>query len=671
MSEITNNDMNVDKEEITSNDQLEINDPLVKLIQKHKSDVAKYGEEAESVRVIRKEVPLVDDNNTIISVDSDKIMTNEELPIASTLSTTDSDKVVIADKVVPITSDSAVNTIEDEYGDNDLNEEIAAQEAKEQREREIAIQQKKEEEEAERRNKTKVPEYKNPQEMGEAIGFQTDKIAMINRMTQMVLKKYFIKEGEIPESYPAEGAGEHLTRLQCLGELTALYESEGAYITPKFEEIILNNWKMNNGQFAKQWVEENTAVDENGEIILQKKAEDTSVSETSQNAKVPSNEPPTINIFTPDDVSSVTVNIDEEALGEMNFSNKVNVNVIKVSTEDMFAGKKIIENSDKPGIIREFTSSSVDVQCTLPASGYRCTMTGINWFDALQLADVAGKNIQDREIEQWSMFYKHMKNVSIGEFDDFEDFLKKTKYVDGSVIMWALLTATTGDEEEFGHTCTNQKCKKDFVVKYNPHSVAHINEENITDEYFRASKASPGEEALKVFHEMGGHTIFYTLPDSGAIIELTQPSAYDMINKKLKTQDMLNKQMEEEYKNSANPQEYEGAKLQYYMGINQFITSIIIPGPDKDATPYKYTTWDDIVKILNKLSWKDSNMLSPLMSALAKKFQSPIDMYIENVNCPHCGKHIERLFVTNIQSQLLFSASRRYQNTEINLIETL
>ena len=372
MSEITNNDMNVDKEEITSNDQLEINDPLVKLIQKHKSDVAKYGEEAESVKVIRKEVPLVDDNNTIISVDSDKIMTNEELPIASTLSTTNSDKVVIADKVVPITSDSAVNTIEDEYGDNDLNEEIAAQEAKEQREREIAIQQKKEEEEAEKRNKTKVPEYKNPQEMGEAIGFQTDKIAMINRMTQMVLKKYFIKEGEIPESYPAEGAGEHLTRLQCLGELTALYEAEGAYITPKFEEIILNNWKMNNGQFAKQWVEENTAVDENGEIILQKKAEDTSVSETSQNAKVPSNEPPTINIFTPDDVSSVTVNIDEEALGEMNFSNKVNVNVIKVSTEDMFAGKKIIENSDKPGIIREFTSSSVDVQCTLPASGYRC-----------------------------------------------------------------------------------------------------------------------------------------------------------------------------------------------------------------------------------------------------------------------------------------------------------
>ena len=155
--------------------------------------------------------------------------------------------------------------------------------------------------------------------------------------------------------------------------------------------------------------------------------------------------------------------------------------------------------------------------------------------------------------------------------------------------------------------------------------------------------------------------------------EFPEP-AEDLLSKKKSLQqayNMLNKQMEEEYKNSANPQEYEGAKLQYYMGINQFISSITIPGTSKDSHSYKYTTWNDIVAILSKLSWKDSNMLSPLMAALARKFQSPIDMYIENVDCPHCGKHIERLFVTNIQSQLLFSASRRYQNTEINLIETL
>ena len=513
--------------------------------------------------------------------------------------------------------------------------------------------------------------------MGKAIGFQADKIAMINRMTQMVLKKYFIKEGEIPEAYPAEGAGNHLTRLQCLGELTAMYETTGNIITPEFEQIILNNWKMNNGQFAIDWVKENTSTDENGNVILDQyklpskdnsneKSQEDNSDDTDKN-----NAGPTINIFTPDDVSSVTVNIDEEALGEMNFSNKVNVNVVKVSNEELFAGKTIVENSDKPGIIREFTSSSSDVSFTLPASGYRCTMTGINWFDALDIADVAGKNLQDREIEQWSMFYKHMRNVSIGEFTDFEDFLKKTKYVDGSVIMWGLLTATTGDEEEFGYTCSNEKCGKDFVIKYNPHSVAHINNDNITDAYFRASKASPGKEALDVYHEMGGHTLWYTLPDSKIIVELSQPSAYDMINNKLRIQNQLQNQMREEAANAENPREYQGAKLQYYMGINQFISSITIPGTTKDSHSYKYTTWEDIVTILGKLSWKDSNMLSPLMAALSRKFQSPIDMYIENVDCPHCGKHIERLFVTNIQSQLLFSASRRYQNTEINLIETL
>jgi hypothetical protein len=378
-----------------------------------------------------------------------------------------------------------------------------------------------------------------------------------------------------------------------------------------------------------------------------------------------------INIFTPEDLTSLTVNIDDEVLGEMNFTNKVNVNVIKVSDEEIFAGKKIIENSDKPGIIRDFTSTMSDVEFTLPASGFRATMTGINWFDALGLADVAGKTEQDKAIEQWSMFYKHMKNVSIGEFTDFEDFLKKTKYVDASVIMWALLTATTGDEEEFGYTCTNEKCEKTFAIKYNPHSVAHINESNITDEYFRASKASPGQEALDVFHEMGGHHLYYKLPDSGAILELSQPSAYDMIQKKLRTQDKLQKQLKAEYEEVEDKDSYQGARLQFLMGINQFIDSIIIPGPTENDPKYKYTTWDDIVKILTNLSWKDTNMLSPLMTALAKRFASPIDMYVEDVTCPHCGKHLQRLYITNIQSQLLFNASRRYQNTEINLIETL
>ena len=657
MSEIINNENPMNVESETMNSTKEFNpatdDALMKLVNQHKNKIAAQGEEAGSAKMIRKEIPLVDDDNKIISVDSDKAITNEKLPVS---------------KPTPVD--------EDEFGDNDLQKEMDAQDARERHEREEAIKAERERKAAEEaKKKANTYAYKDPVEMGEAVGFQADKIAMINRMTQMVLKKYFIKEGEIPETYPAEGAGKHLTRLQWLGELTALYESNGAYITPEFEQIILHNWQMNNGQFADEWIKENTSVDAEGNIVLDKynnpSSDNSDDKGTSDGGSYRDKAPMEINIFTPEDLTSLTVNIDDEVLGEMNFTNKVNVNVIKVSNEEIFAGKKIIENSDKPGIIRDFTSTMSDVQFTLPASGFRATMTGINWFDALGLADVAGKTEQDKAIEQWSMFYKHMKNVSIGEFTDFEDFLKKTKYVDASVIMWALLTATTGDEEEFGYTCTNEKCEKTFAIKYNPHSVAHINESNITDEYFRASKASPGQEALDVFHEMGGHHLYYTLPDSGAILELSQPSAYDMIQKKLRTQDKLQKQLKAEYEEVEDKDSYQGARLQFLMGINQFIDSIIIPGPTENDPKYKYTTWDDIVKILTNLSWKDTNMLSPLMTALAKRFASPIDMYVEDVTCPHCGKHLQRLYITNIQSQLLFNASRRYQNTEINLIETL
>ena len=231
MSEIINNENPMDVESETMNSTKEFNpatdDALMKLVNQHKNKIAAQGEEAGSAKMIRKEIPLVDDDNKIISVDSDKAITNEKLPVS---------------KPTP--------TDEDEFGDNDLQKEMEAQDAREQHEREEAIKAERERKAAEEaKKKANTYAYKDPVEMGEAVGFQADKIAMINRMTQMVLKKYFIKEGEIPETYPAEGAGKHLTRLQCLGELTALYEANGAYITPEFEQIILHNWQMDKGKY--------------------------------------------------------------------------------------------------------------------------------------------------------------------------------------------------------------------------------------------------------------------------------------------------------------------------------------------------------------------------------------------------------------------------------------
>ena len=615
-----------------ADNNIEVN-PLEALLNKHKQAT---GAEDEKTNTASAEVMHQDAD---IDVD--------DTPVVNT---TPEPKPLDLPKDIPAVEE------EDIYGTNDLENEMREEDARLAEERKRKLEEKRAEELA---SKTAMPAQSlDPEYQKKAVTFQVDKIAMINRMCQMVLKKYKITTGEIPESYPPEETHDKLTRLQCMGEMTEYYENHGAVIDETFEKLLLDNWQMPDGQYACEWIHNGDTPDDSEENNEARKVtEDVDAT-------------PTINIFAPDDASSIVVNINEDMLADLSEEKKVNVKIKRVSEKELISAP-IIENSDKPGIIKPYAPETGDIALTLPISGYRCTVSALNWFEALNLEDVAGKNSADRAIDQWSTIYKHIKNPSIGNFESFEDFLKKTNYLDQEYFMWGLLTATTGDHEEFMNKCSNPKCEKGFLIKYDPHTVAHINKEHLDDDYIKTHEVSPGEDAMKHFNKVQSKRMRYELPESKVIIDIGSPSVYDFINNRLGVLDRLGDQMAKEAQNAGDPN-YRSPRIQLQMTFNLYINSVLIPVNENGVKKYyKYDKWNDILEALDSLSWGDSGILMKLMQTVAEKLASPIDMYIENVTCPHCKKHFDKMFIGNIQNQLLFRASRRLENTEISLIETV
>lgn len=618
---------------MADNNNIEVN-PLEALLNKHKQAT---GAEDEKTNTASAEVMHQD-----VDIDVD------DTPVVNT---TPEPKPLDLPKDIPAVEE------EDIYGTNDLENEMREEDARLAEERKRKLEEKRAEELA---NKTAMPAQSlDPEYQKKAVTFQVDKIAMINRMCQMVLKKYKITTGEIPESYPPEETHDKLTRLQCMGEMTEYYENHGAVIDETFEKLLLDNWQMPDGQYACEWIHNGDTTDDSTEETNEARKATEDVDTT-----------PTINIFAPEDASSIVVNIDENMLADLSEEKKVNVKIKRVSEKELISAP-IIENSDKPGIIKPYAPETGDIALTLPISGYRCTVSALNWFEALNLEDVAGKNSADRAIDQWSTIYKHIKNPSIGNFESFEDFLKKTNYLDQEYFMWGLLTATTGDHEEFMNKCSNPKCEKGFLIKYDPHTVAHINKEHLDDDYIKTHEVAPGDEAMKHFNKVQSKRMRYELPESKVIIDIGSPSVYDFINNRLGVLDRLGDQMAKEAQNAGDPN-YRSPRIQLQMTFNLYINSVLIPVTENGVKKYyKYDKWNDILEALDSLSWGDSGILMKLMQTVAEKLASPIDMYIENITCPHCKKHFDKMFIGNIQNQLLFRASRRLENTEISLIETV
>ena len=538
-----------------------------------------------------------------------------------------------------------------DFGDNDLEAEIAAEDAaREQARREQYEAMKAAQEENTPKLTALPPQPHDEKKQGEEMDFQGDKLGIVTGMVNRVVAKYKLFTGGIPVD----------VRMQVMGELLDLYHNFGDTITPEFEGLIIDHWIMEDGTSGRDFVN-------NGSVNTTPEAE----SEKTEEAKEAVPETPTtqININVPKGVGDVTVNVDGEAVQEITNTKVLDIIVNEVSEKDLHVAT-VIENSQIDGIIKPYESGINDVPITLPLSAYRAVMKPISWMDFIKLVSPSAGTHADDELKKWSVIYKHLKNPSIGPFKSFEDFLKHTKYSDRELLMWGLLVATADDEEPLQLTCPNPKCRNSIVVKYRPRDIIHLDKELIPAKYNEVHEAPAGSPlAISLHDEIGNNIKRYRLPDTGIIVDIKEPSAYDFINKKLPLIDSLFKRFKPD--SDISDLDYEDptmAEFDFLSANALYIEAMSIIVTDKNGSnkEYRYTNWDDIENIITTaLSTDDSAALLKIIQN-SKTTTSPVSFRINNINCSRCKHHEDFITVSDIGRTLLFQVSRRLDNIQIN-----
>lgn len=562
-------------------------------------------------------------------------------------------KTTETQEMVDVESTTIMDTTTIDYGENDLIDEIKREEELEKQLRDEAYQKKHEADEANKKAAL-PPQSLDKEFQAEAIGFQADKLEIVASMIKKVIAKNNIHSGGIDPN----------KKMHVMGDLVDIYHNTGEVITPEFEQLILSNWISDD--------EDNVNTTTNGPTNNSIETTPAAKVITKSN-KIDSNDIPIININVEKN-TPVTVNVDESITHEINKSQKLNIYVKEV-TEKELKTRTIIENSNKKGLIKPYDSGINDVVITLPMSGYRCVMRPINWFDFIKLSAPTSDNAEDNERRKWSVIYDHIKNPSIGEFANFEDFLKKTKYSDRELLMWAILVGTADEEESISMKCSNPKCRTSIVAKYRPRNIIRLDENKIPKYYHAAHNASPGEESYKIWQEVAGSRRRYQLPNTKIIVEINEPSAYEFITEKLAlTQEIYERYRPGEKIGSVDLNDpaiaQQMVEFEYLVSNALLVSAMTIIDEEDSSKEYRYTNWEDIEDIITTmLDAEDSAILLQVTAKAREIYVSPVTFRLDNIECESC-KHVnENLVIDDIAESLLFQVSRRLASTDINLIE--
>ena len=575
------------------------------------------------------------------------------------------EKIVEVDEV-PV--DANIDVEEDIYGVNDLMKQIEAEEAADKAAREAMFAARQQDT---RPKELTMPDEKDETYLTEAVGYQGDKLSNITLMVNKVVAKYRLISGGIQDAVPPESRV--LPKRAVMGELAEIYDSQNSanpIITPEFESIILSNWVMPDGSTAIENINENGVVVDH--TIMPTETQEENLPATNDG---PVEDTPAVININVEPNTPVEVNVDNELIASLTKTKKIDIYVNEISSSDMEAST-IIENTDQEGIITTYDPGINDVPITLPLSGYRCVMLGINYLDFIKLSAPSSGNTTDAEIKTWTIIYNHLKNPSIGDFKDFEDFLKKTKYQDRELLMWGVLAATLDEQDTISITCGNPNCGEKHTIVYYPRQLIHVDESRIPAWYVPAYQAAAGPEAVSVWEQASQKRVSYKFNDSKISVEINEPSAYEFITQKLPLLDELyqrykpNSSFSEDMRNTNEnePSIRERADMlefNYLSSIAMYLSAVII---ERNGKKYRFTRWKDIEKIVSgSLSSTDSSILVSLIEQVRSN-TTPVSFRINDVTCPHCKHHDDFIPINNLQEQLLVRVYVKLGNTQINLI---
>ena len=381
----------------------------------------------------------------------------------------------------------------------------------------------------------------------------------------------------------------------------------------------------------------------------------------------------------------------KEEMDKIKKSRSIELNIVE-DVELKYSNIEDLDDNSIDVVLSQYQRKVNDVFAALPASKYRATFTGLTYTEILDLSHSQEMNSLDGERKKWSIAFDHIKNQSIGPWEEytwyidpttkskvklpieatsnphgvdmqkhtkFNDFLSKTSYLDLEYILWKILCASAMDKEIISIDChanfKGSPCNKSYDWLYSPKELLMMGDIDpaVLEEMKKTTDVNNIEDIIANFKEsMLNTNNNIELPNSKFGVVFGHISAYDYLNSVYGEIHAL-----EDDENVLVSEAISRSML-------TVIKSFIIPNGKGGYSRVKGTK--GIVKIINILDEVDFQTISELMRIMIHPYQ--FRYALRDICCPQC-KNKSSIAIESM-TRLLFIVAQSLSNVQVVLKRT-
>ena len=525
------------------------------------------------------------------------------------------------------------------------------------------------------------------QESRESMDDMNRKLANIEEAKQ----RHNIKNLHIPPG------NEQVRMLICAGDTDHKRAQEG--LDKILEEI---------KEIYPSFIEYNEEVQSTeSEIIEEDNASEITEENTENVVGTPSAEPIKPKMVVGDSIEGIDTKIvidkrnldqvawSQEEVDKIKKSRTIELNIVEGSDLE-FGSIQEADTSNIDALLSQYERKSNDVVAALPASKYRATFTGLTYPEVIDLSSSNEMNTLDGERKKWSIAFNHIKNQSIGAWEEyllykdpktkkivkspvgvelpdyvpdaivhhvtkFEDFLRKTSFMDLEFILWKILCATAMDKEVVSIDChskgnNGKECGHSYDWIYSPSELLSMDtiSPTVLEEMKETGEASTTEEIMRVYKTSPvASNDFVTLHTSGFKAVYGHISAYEYLDS------IYSKMKELENPKNIDPSIVSrGMSYATLSTIKAFIIEDKITGIN-----HRITGADNLVKVLDTLDEVDWQTISEITRLMLEPYQFRFSL--RDIVCPKCKNR--SMIPIDSMTRLLFIVARSLSSVQVTL----
>lgn len=347
------------------------------------------------------------------------------------------------------------------------------------------------------------------------------------------------------------------------------------------------------------------------------------------------------------------IEFSEEEKEKLSLANEIRVTTVETleleSCDIVAPDKSFVENIEANGV----TVGTTVVPCV--SSGYKATMRGASYGQLGDLLINPQTAPFDKYYKAYSIIYNCIVNTTIGKFKTFDEFLKKTSWLDMNVLLYGIIVSTFPEIDGIQLSC--ERCRKSFEHKYVVRDLFDIRAASTAYlEKFDQLLELHGEDVMKFNAEAPiYHNKLIKLHNSNWIIKCGISTAYDYLYQRVNN--VNNEDWAKTHPDDVNQILYSNAE---FVSV---VRGIGIPRPDGKIVMYE--GFDDIINAIYKLPADDMAILNSVLTKFYMDYF--VTFSIKNTKCPNCGntadtRDVDLYQLVFIKLQLLMSTAI---NTEL------